>query len=52
MNPVKCSIINHVIVIHDTTIAVYTKNMNTAEQIVAKTIILEMIENKCLTIYM
>ena len=36
MNHIKCSIINRVIVIHDTTLAVLYKNMITAEQIVAK----------------
>ena len=47
---IKCSTINHVILIHDTTLAVYTRDIKTAEHIVAMTIIVIMIENKCLAI--
>ena len=42
---------NYVILIHDTTIAVYTKDIKTAaEHIVTMTIIVKMIENNCLEI--
>ena len=37
---------NHVILINDTTLAVYTKDIKTAEHIVAMTIIVKIIENK------
>ena len=52
MSHVKCSTINHVILIHvhDTTLAGYTSDIKTAEHIVAMTIIVQMIENKCLEI--
>ena len=50
MNHSKCSTINYVILIHDTTLAVYASDIKTAEHIVAMTIIVEMIENKCLEI--
>ena len=50
MSHIKCSTINHVILIHDTTLAVYTRDIKTAEHIVAMTIIVKMIENKCLAI--
>ena len=50
MSHIKCSTINHVIRIHDTTLAVYTRDIKTAEHIVAMTIIVKKIENKCLTI--
>ena len=50
MNHIKCSTINHVILIHDTTLAVYTRDIETAEHIVAVTVIVKMIENKCLEI--
>ena len=50
MSHIKCSTINHVILIHDTTLAVYTRDIKTAEHIVAMTIIAKMIENKCLAI--
>ena len=52
MSHVKCSTINHVILIHvhDTSLAVYTSDIKTAEHIVAMTIIVKMIENKCLEI--
>ena len=46
MRHIKCSTINHVILIHDTTLAVYTRDIKTAEHIVAMTITVKMIENK------
>ena len=48
MSHIKCSTTNHVILIHDTTLAVYTRDIKTAEHIVAMTIIAKIIENKCL----
>ena len=52
MSHVKCSTSNHVILIHvdDTTLAVYTSDIKTAERIVAMITIVKMIENKCLEI--
>ena len=50
MSHIKCSAINHVILIHDTTLAVYTRDIKTAEHIVAMIIIVKMIENKSLGI--
>ena len=51
MSHIKCSTINHVILIHDTPLAVYTRDIKADEHIVAMTIIVKMIENKCLAIY-
>ena len=50
MSHSKCSTINYVILIHDTTLAVYARYIKTAEHIVAIIIIVKMIENKCLEI--
>ena len=50
MSHIKCSTINHVIRIHDTTLTVYTRYIETAEHIVAMTIIAKIIENKSLEI--
>ena len=46
----KCSTINYVIFIHDTTLAVYARYIKSAEHIVAIIIIVKMIEDKCLEI--
>ena len=50
MSHIKCSTIYYVILLHDTTLAVYTRDIKTAEHIVAMTVIVTMIENKCLAI--
>ena len=50
MSHSKCSTINYVILIHDTTFVVYARYIKTAEHIVAIIIIVKMIENKCLKI--
>ena len=49
MSHIKCSTINYVTLIHDTTLAAYTRDIKTAEHIVAM-IIVKMIENKYLEI--
>ena len=49
MSYIKCSTINHVILIHDTPLAVYTRDIKTAEHIVAMAIIAKMIEKQMLT---
>ena len=50
MSHSKCSTINYVILIHDTTLAVYVRYIKTAEHIVVIIIIVKMIENNCLEI--
>ena len=50
MSHPKCSTINYVILVHDTTLAVYARYIKPAEHIVAIIIMVKMIENKCLKI--